>query len=86
MLVEEQSLRALVTRVVGHEQVRAVSDEHAVGVECPEFLVNTDDMVVVPLLQFLRLGVAGQFAEEVLIARRLARIEITVVEALRSGA
>ena len=81
VLVEEQSLRALVTRVVGHEQVGAVGDEQAVGVECPEFLVNSDDMAVVPLLELLRLGVAGQLAEEVLIAGRLAGIEVAVVEA-----
>jgi hypothetical protein len=80
VLVEEQPLRALVSRVVGNEQVRAVGNEQAIGVERPEFLVNSDDMAVVPLLQFLRLGVAGQLAEEVLIARRLAGIEIAVVE------
>ena len=81
VLVEEQPLRALVTRIVRYEQVSAVGDEHAVSIKCPEFLVNTDDMAIVPLLQFIRLGVAGQLAEEVLVARRLAGIEIAVVEA-----
>src|SRR5208337_1295628 len=65
VLVEEQPLRALVTRVVGHEQVGAVGDEQAIGVERPEFLVHGDDVAVVPLLERLRLGVAGQLAEEV---------------------
>ena len=81
VLVEEQPLRALVTRVVGHEQVGAVGKEQAIGVERPEFLVHGGDVAVVPLFELLRLGVAGQRAEEVLIARGLAGIEVAVVEA-----
>ena len=81
VLVEEQPLRALVTRVVGHEQVGAVGDEQGIGVERSEFLVHGDDVAVVALLERLRLGVAGQLAEEVLIAGGLAGIEVAVVEA-----
>ena len=81
VLVKEQPLRALVTRVVGHEQAGAVGKEQAIGVERPEFLVHGGDVAVVPLFERLRLGVAGQLAEEVLIARGLAGIEVAVVEA-----
>ena len=38
-------------------------------------------MAVVPLFELPRLGIAGQLAEEVLIARGLAGIEVAVVEA-----
>ena len=83
VLVEEQPLRALVPRVVGHEQVGAVGKEQAIGVERPEFLVHGGDVAVVPHFELLRLGVAGQLAEEVLIAGGLAGIEVAVIEALR---
>ena len=81
VLVEEQLLRSFVTRIVGHEKIGAVSEEQALAIEGVELLIDGSDMAVVPFFQQLRLGVAGQFAQKVLIARRRAGIEIAVVEA-----
>jgi hypothetical protein len=52
-----------------HEQIRTVGHEQAVRVERAQFLVHRRHAVVLPVFQFLRLGVAGQLAEEFLIAR-----------------
>ena len=82
VLVEQEPYRALIILVVRHEQVRAVGDENPLLVVSLQFTVQRRHVAVVPILQFLRGRVAGQFAEIVLVARRLPRIEVAVVETL----
>jgi hypothetical protein len=82
VLVEQQPQRALVVLVVGHEEVRAVGQEDPFLVVGLQFRVQRGHVAVVPLLQFLRLGVAGQFAQLVLVAGSLTRKEVAFVEAL----
>ena len=44
-------------------------------------MIKLDDVAVVPVLQFLRLGIAGQLTQVILVAGCLAWVVIAVVEA-----
>ena len=57
--------------VVGDEQVGAVADEQAFLVEEPQRAQAARHFPVEPGVQPVHLGVAGEFAEEVLVAGSL---------------
>lgn len=61
--------------------IRAIRHQQAIGVERCEFLVHRRHVTVVPVFELVGFGVAGQLAQEVLIAGRFTWIQIAVVEA-----
>ena len=80
VLVEPQPVRTLVVFLVGDEQLGAVADEQAFLVQEPQRAQRARHFPVEPGVQPLRLGVAGELAQEVLVARSLAVVVVLAVE------
>jgi len=82
--VEPEPVGTLVVFVVGNEQVGGVANEQAFGIEQLQGSQQARHFAVEPGMQALDAGIAGELAQEILVARRLAVMAVLVVEA-RTG-
>ena len=81
VFVKQQARGALVAGIVGYEQVGRIAQENPLPVEGVVLFKDPHHVAIEPSLEPLCLGVSGQLAEIVLIARGLAIVVVLLVKA-----
>ena len=80
MLVEQQLHRVFIVFVVGNKDVTGVAQKQAFGIEQLQRSQATRHFPVEPVMQPIGVGVAGELAQEILIAGSLPAVGVLVVE------